>query len=1423
MKSFKCFKISFIIGLLSMLILWSYCNSDPVYLINYDSTSILTTDTNNTANTDTTNTDTTNTTNSTDTNTNVSTTASTNTNVTTTASTGSLPKDATAPEIKKFTIDNSAPTTSDLKVILVIVAEDDTAVDKMMTSNDGTSWSEWIAYEPVIFDYELSAGADGQRTVYVRVKDVYGNESEVKVATINFLAGSDTSLPTLSSVSINNGDASTASLNAQVVVLATDDISVTEMAWSTDGVTYSAWQAYSPLLNATLASGIDGTRTLYVKVKDGAGNESTALSDTIEVLSNVYVDSMQPIGNPCSISSPCNSIQTGINTAQNLGLSSVNVAAGTYTETLVVTGNISLYGGWDSSFAARNPSTNITTIVPAGTSSTTISFFNNNNTATIDGFTIKGSDTVSPTYALHCAFNAHLIINNNKIIGSEGSSALSYGVYINNGSSPTISNSEVIGTSGTGATTGSAAIYATGNGCNITVDSNSNITGSNGTGAQYRYGIYLYDQASATITNNTLIKGNDTAYYGYGIYLDSSCNATIDNNSAIVGSSTYGHTNTRAIFLDNASSATISNNSIYGVDSSGNGIGIYLRNDSYATIDSNTIIQGGYDTTSYGIYSYDCEGSGITTNITNNTKIQGATTGTGYGIYFRDLDANTININSNAEIFGSDSGTGNGIYLTSTGGVGNATININSNTSIYGTNSGAGTDYAIFIQNAGGSATMNGNTSIIGCKGGGSGTYYGIYIADGLNTVSIQNTVTEIKGSNAGSGTAGAIYINNTTNDIADLTIDNNPLIIGSVGPATSNAYGIYTGRVNANCYIRNNTTIKGATDNSANAYGVYLYYGPTATNFEISNSTIIQGVTGDVTTSAYGIYIQTGSITNGSITNIGTVQGASGTATNAYGIYATGGTTLSIDTITTKVEGSAGNAATNAYGIRTGNFTDLTIEDIPLIQGSGGDVGTNAYGIYCGATNLTITDITTAVKGAVGDTATALGIYTNYASTATEISNIPLIIGADGDSTANGRGIQLNAIVQTLTINNNTTIQGSNGVGASTKLHGIFLSGVGTSGTITGSTIKGGKLINAGAAPSANPNGAHGIFMSNGTFANLTINNNTITGSDEITGTGKSTGIYRFADASTTSSITINNNTIKGTLTGGNAGTTTTDASARGIYLYRYSHPTITNNTISGNDNGSGAGIVIYNLYNTGGRIKIDKNFIYGSKGSNSDCYGIQQYYNYQSLTNEVTITNNIIKANNGNGLTGYAIMLSSTRAVNTYSIITNNILYGGAGDGTTGNASAGIALYRTTGNLQPLIQNNIIYNDDSAENQGCYAIKELSGTANPSKINNNMGFDSQYWYFDNGSTSRAWSEVNNAATTCNPGTCINNLKNTKTMAQTFTNEIGNVYTPVTGADNINAGMDTSDIAEGGVVDDYTGSTARPQGAAYDIGAYET
>jgi len=157
------------------------------------------------------------------------------------------------------------------------------------------------------FNCTISTLNDGAHTVYLR----YYDEDELYLPVLAYSSSNftiDTVVPDTGSITINSGDAITNSLEAALTLSASDALSgVTSMMISESSFfTGASWESYSTTKAYTLTSS-DGTKTVYVKFKDAAGNESSVYSDTI------ILDTTDPEG-PVVIESPTSNEYTNSQT-----------------------------------------------------------------------------------------------------------------------------------------------------------------------------------------------------------------------------------------------------------------------------------------------------------------------------------------------------------------------------------------------------------------------------------------------------------------------------------------------------------------------------------------------------------------------------------------------------------------------------------------------------------------------------------------------------------------------------------------------------------------------------------------------------------------------------------------------------------------------------------------------------------------------------------------------------------------------------------------------------------------------------------------------------------------------------------------------------------------------------------------------------
>jgi hypothetical protein len=195
--------------------------------------------------------------------------------------------DATAPA-GSIVINSNATYTNSASVNLTLSATDNgSGIDKMRFSNDNISWSSWESYSTAK-QWTLSS-SNGTKTVYVQYTDKAGNS-----ATISDNIVFDNIKP-VGSVVINNNANCTKSTSVNLSITTNPDTSgVYQMSFSNNNSTWTAYENYATSKTKTLVSG-DGDKTIYIKFKDRAGNESNPYSDNIKLDTTLPVISISGI------------------------------------------------------------------------------------------------------------------------------------------------------------------------------------------------------------------------------------------------------------------------------------------------------------------------------------------------------------------------------------------------------------------------------------------------------------------------------------------------------------------------------------------------------------------------------------------------------------------------------------------------------------------------------------------------------------------------------------------------------------------------------------------------------------------------------------------------------------------------------------------------------------------------------------------------------------------------------------------------------------------------------------------------------------------------------------------------------------------------------------------------------------------------
>ena len=222
-----------------------------------------------------------------------------------------LSGDTDAPINGTISIAGGAATTGTTSVSVALTATDNIGVTQYIFQNEDATTpssgdSDWVDISGSPTNYSatvshtLSAG-NGPKQVYVWFKDAANNISSSFNDTIT-LSTSDTTAPASVAISLNSGAASTTSLTVTAAISGTDAVGVTGYFLSESSSTPSAGSfttvtsatSFSLNVNFNLSSG-DGTKTVYVWLRDAAGNISSPANDTITLALSGSGDLIAPV------------------------------------------------------------------------------------------------------------------------------------------------------------------------------------------------------------------------------------------------------------------------------------------------------------------------------------------------------------------------------------------------------------------------------------------------------------------------------------------------------------------------------------------------------------------------------------------------------------------------------------------------------------------------------------------------------------------------------------------------------------------------------------------------------------------------------------------------------------------------------------------------------------------------------------------------------------------------------------------------------------------------------------------------------------------------------------------------------------------------------------------------------------------------
>ncbi len=161
-----------------------------------------------------------------------------------------------------------------IKVEVKSLKTDKSQLDSLKIGFDpDLSNSKWKPYSEQIFKMQLN-GEDGEKRIYVQLKDKAGNNSSIESNKIIF----DTTPPSDTKISINRGEKYTNDKLGRVLVNVIADGANEVMISNSPQFQNGRWESYKKSIKWILDVGNrDGHKIVFAKFRDVAGNESQAI------------------------------------------------------------------------------------------------------------------------------------------------------------------------------------------------------------------------------------------------------------------------------------------------------------------------------------------------------------------------------------------------------------------------------------------------------------------------------------------------------------------------------------------------------------------------------------------------------------------------------------------------------------------------------------------------------------------------------------------------------------------------------------------------------------------------------------------------------------------------------------------------------------------------------------------------------------------------------------------------------------------------------------------------------------------------------------------------------------------------------------------------------------------------------------------
>mgnify|MGYP000386209090 CR=1 FL=1 len=182
--------------------------------------------------------------------------------------------DRTAPTQGEITINKKAKYTTNINKYVTLQLRAKGAYEMRIGKNQSMDSAAWQRFRPIVMNHILS-GEDGENKVWVQFGDKSGNQTEPISASIIL----DRQAPFGEEVIINSSEPYTNDHHVKLEIMA-EGASHMMISNLSRFPPPARWQEYKEASNWTI-SGADGYKTVYIKFRDEAGNQSFVASSQI--------------------------------------------------------------------------------------------------------------------------------------------------------------------------------------------------------------------------------------------------------------------------------------------------------------------------------------------------------------------------------------------------------------------------------------------------------------------------------------------------------------------------------------------------------------------------------------------------------------------------------------------------------------------------------------------------------------------------------------------------------------------------------------------------------------------------------------------------------------------------------------------------------------------------------------------------------------------------------------------------------------------------------------------------------------------------------------------------------------------------------------------------------------------------------------